>query len=876
MIGSRTFFSLTPTIFFTLLLLQTHFVIGDQQPDEQQSLLLAHIGPDKKVSKKKLSKKQAQLADEKKIISFNYDNENLTDIINSLAEQKKVNVVLPSKEPDKIKTKVTVEILEKISLDEAWTLLATLLDTAGYSLIKQGDWYEIVKNSKFISTEPLPLYIGIAPDKLPDSDLRIRYIYYLSNLKIAPNANTDTNNELYSIFNQLLPKNKDEVRPPVFLDSQTNSIIISEKANAVKSVMKIIEYLDHIQLQEQLEIIKLRYLSAQLVADIFNSKIQTREPIRYPLDLKAPESSYFSQNVKIMPYNRMNAVLVLGKKQDIARVKDFIYKYLDIPLDSGKSILHVYQLQYLDAYTFAQTLNTIVKREIKQQPAQAAGQVQATDGIERYFDDVIITADLQKAAVVPTSIGKDAATNTGEYSGGNKLIIASTNEDWERIKKLIEELDVPQLQVVIEVLIAELTTAQTKLLGSMLRNPGCFPVPNSLNFQSAQLSGIVTGPNPSGRNPETLQADLMNQISPNNRAIPNFALPGTAAMSFNDKNGQTWGILEILDFITVGNIISNPHVIATNHTPTQVIVKQERYVPDAPVNLNAGATTITRKWITAPVTVNVTPRISSAEMVNLSLDINVNRFIQGATAAQAERGENLGINNRTIRTNANVRSGDILTLGGLNRIDDSNSRSQTPILGDIPIVGYFFKNRSQREDKTNLTLFICPTIIQPRLRSGISTYTTDYVNISKQYAKEGALFDSLRDPITRWFFRDQDSDPSSSIDGFMSQDELRRKEQLEPRDISDPEQRTAEKIIDRALKTPFKQQTLVLNDKLPAIVQSETKVAQVEQPLISESGKKVETELITHSVAPQSPLAGLADQIKQLYKDISLPETATT
>lgn len=878
--------------FISILLAQGVFMTqpiakGDDQSSLQQDQLLLEHSAGAQTKKKK---KNHSRDDEQKTVSFKYENENLVDIINALAEQKKVNVIMSSKESDKVQGKVTIDVQEKVTLDEAWQLLATILDSAGFSMIKEGDWYEIIKNTKTIGTEPLPLYIGVNPDKLPNADFRIRYIYYLTNLKIAggPTGNPNSDqNEIYSILTKLLPENKE--KPPVFLDVATNSIIISEKANSIRSAMKVIEYLDKIELQEKLEIIKLRYLSAQVVADIFNKNIQARDPNRYTLDLRAPEATYFSQNVRIMPYDRMNAVLALGKRQDIERIKDFIYKYLDVPIDSGQSILHVYQLQYLDAFSFAQTLKTIVTQQAK---TQSAGQTAPTSGIDRYFDEVKIMADIGKEIKAPSSLGQEAvATNQGEYSGGNKLIIACTNDDWKRIKELIEELDIPQPQVIIEVLIADLTATQTRNLASMLRNPACLPLPNTLNAQSAQIAGIITDPNPSGTIPPpsstqslSIASDLMNQTGVTSGTTTNYgtiassAVPGTAMISYNDTNGRTWGIQQVLDSLNITNTLTNPHVIATNNTPTKILSEDQRLVPDAPVNINSGATTITRKWIKAPITVQVTPRISSAELVNLNLDISINNFQSASfTLADANSGENLAINTRVVRTNSNVRSGDILVLGGLSRIDDTNGLTKTPILGDIPFLGYFFKNRNKAEAKTTLTIFICPTIIQPRLRAGIGTYTTDYVTIGKAFAKEGVLFDSLRDPITRWFFRDIETDPAATIDAFVAQDEIRRQEEMLPIDVTPRESNSREKIRDSlnpALTTPIIEQRLSKNETGPTPPTS-TLLAQA--PIIEEPKKDmIVAQAEQKSVDnPESRLDMLAEQIKNLYKDLPTPQART-
>ena len=111
-----------------------------------------------------------------KTISIHYENEDLVDIINSISALKGVNIILPQTEATAIKSKVTLHLEKKINIDQAWKLLLTILDIAGYTVMPKGTMYEIIKNSPTITKEPLPLYIGVHPDKLPNTDQRIRYV----------------------------------------------------------------------------------------------------------------------------------------------------------------------------------------------------------------------------------------------------------------------------------------------------------------------------------------------------------------------------------------------------------------------------------------------------------------------------------------------------------------------------------------------------------------------------------------------------------------------------------------------------------------------------------------------------------------------------
>jgi hypothetical protein len=164
--------------------------------------------------------------------------------------------------------------------------------------------------------------------------------------------------------------------------------------------------------------------------------------------------------------------------------------------------------------------------------------------------------------------------------------------------------------------------------------------------------------------------------------------------------------------------------------------------------------------IDAKLTLKIVPRISAtAKTINLNVDINIDQFIGATTNTRTTR---------KVLTNANINTGDILALGGLINLNNLESTNETPLLSRIPLIGQFFRQRSKAATKTNLTVFISPTIIEPRLRKGIGSYTNDYIGVAKNYANEGALFDTLKEPITRWFFK-AGNDANEMTDRFLAQ-----------------------------------------------------------------------------------------------------------
>lgn len=733
-------------------------------------------------------------------IPFIFNNEDVIDIINMLAAKKEINIVLPTG-ANAINFKVTLALPDMVTIQEAWNMLGTLLDIAGYSIVNKNNLYVIVKNSKNIMYEPFPLYINTPVDQLPNTNERIRYIYYLKNIKIS----SEFNNQVAMLFKDTMPEDA-TFKPEI----NSNGLLIIGKSNDIRSFLNILQSLDEIGFQESLEVIRLRYTVANNVSKIFADILKSatpQQPARFNLEARKEQATYFSSNVKVIPEPRTNSLIVLGRTQAVDRVKDFIFKHIDVELDQGKSILHIYELQYLDAAEFAPVLRNIVESTRKGGTEQSRTSGEAQAGIERFFDQVIIQADTPA----------EATEEQGKYFGGNKLVIAARNDDWKRIKTLIEQLDQPQPQVIIEVLIADLTLDDLRNLGSISRNINDLSFPGSATAQAAMVDQVVLDASTSAGDPNALSGltgvdsdinaiTVLNDATSNGLplvSIPQNLIAGTTVLSISDKDGRTWSILEILKRFNSTKILSHPHIIAVNNYKAEVRIGEERLVKDQSAPSTSGIT-VRRKEIPAQTVVYITPRISAANTVNLQIVIEIDQF----TSTDLSSGDRV---NRNVITNAMVKSGDILALGGLVREITTDAVVQTPILGDIPILGWFFKQKNRDILTTSLTVFISPTIIQPKLRGGIGEYTKSYVEVAKNYNRQSGLFDNLRDPITRWFFK------AESEAGVIAADFLEKDQADEPLHEAQAVDLVGEreaKIMDHSLGIAPLDTTAVLKDFL--------------------------------------------------------------
>jgi general secretion pathway protein D len=436
-----------------------------------------------------LNKKEL-LSSQKPTFTFSYNNEDLINILYTLAADTKTTLLLPQG-ANAINVKLTYDAGRPLSYDEAWDLAVSFLDVAGYATIKKDNSYQITKMNKEITREGLPVYIGTDILTAPDNDEQIVYVHYFNNMKTSQEGNS----EVQEILRILFPEGAKFV-----IDTNKNAVIMAARARDIQIAVSILTELDKAGFKEKIDKLKLKHTSAQFVANLFNEHFLPKDdPMKTGrLDnRKRAENSYFAPQTRIVAYDRLNMLIMIGQEQAIERIKSFIQTQIDVEPESGKSILHTYRLQYLEAESFAPVLQKIVEAGPAQTTGQSKTEGKRPTGPDKFFDEVIITID------------KPTKAEELHYYGGNNLIIACRNDDWQVIHDLIESLDTPQPQVFIEVLIADLSIEDQRILGSIMRNPASIPLPKGVDFQAAMLSpGVMVEQNAAGVN-TTLDADLL-------------------------------------------------------------------------------------------------------------------------------------------------------------------------------------------------------------------------------------------------------------------------------------------------------------------------------------------------------------------------------
>ena len=455
---------------------------------------------------------------------------------------------------------MTFDAGRKVQLSEAWKILLLLLDKAGFSLLPRGkDLYALIANSS-LASEQLPLYVDTFYGILPDTDDKIRYMFYFDNILLSSQqASID------AILKTIFPTAT--YSQNVVYDTTNNGIVFSGSSKLIKSAMLLIDALDESGYTEHIELITLKYAGASDVVTILNSLLQNdTTPKRGYISKKSStkQATYFEAGTKIMnvdPNNirKISSLVVFGKEHEVKKVVNFVKKHIDIPQNDGVPYYHVVELQHVDSSTLATQLQTLVTSG-----ASLSSQSSGSLSSDLAFDS--------QTKIIAESVSTGISSNTTNQvqRGGNRIVIAANNRDWIRLQKLIQDIDIPQNQVVVEALILDLNIDFTRQLSSQIRTRGLAPsiFPKYMQAQAGLIaqSQVISG----ATDYTVLTSNLSNLLAlgTNLDADGNYLLSSTSTVAGSNTNTEAlvtqvkqlhFKILQYLCLMVVARVVVFGH-----------------------------------------------------------------------------------------------------------------------------------------------------------------------------------------------------------------------------------------------------------------------------------------------------------------------------
>lgn len=735
---------------------------------------------------------KAYVDDQPASVVFNFEEASLSNLLSYMEAVHNIkfipdDIVSTAKDNKGITGhKITFRTNRTLTRKESWDLCVTFLHIAGFDIIPmiQTGFYRLVSLTK-ANNEPIPTYIGVDSEILPDNDMIVRYVYFVRNIdpsKIQP------------ILNKM---QSGSAKLDVY--AELKGLIFTDRSSSIKSLMKIVIELDRAALPEVLSVIKLQKTNAKDVIDLYTSLKPTgaagAQPQRVWASSKKEASlDYFPQDVIMVEDKRTNSLILLGTAKDVARIEEFITKHVDVPIDRDAPPIFTYRLQYTNAKDMATTLSTIAGYG-KSTDAGKYGGVR--DGL-KYFQTMNIVPD----------------------SWSNSLIINATAEDFEALKPLIKELDVPQKQVGLEVLFVQVTDVDSKTLGAQISGPngqgsqvtgaGQFG-PTFLQGVSAQTSGVapgtpivVTRGATAGVGEDfSIKSSLASLLGSN---ILNEA--GSLLVTFGQP---IWAVFKVLKSITSTHVVSNPFIVVSNNSTASITNGEERRQTSGQVISSSAVKATGLVPIQATLTVSITPQINKDNIVNLNISVKNEQFVASINNAQ---GDPRSL--KQIVTQASVANGETLVLGGIMSENTSSSSSGVPFLENIPILGWFFKSKARKITRDHFLIFICPRILEVGIPG---SHVDQYTNYKLHEAQENIdLIDesdwfNAKDPIHSAFFGDKHY--TRALQEFRTGNEFADREAIDGKINKKITARKKRQVRDKERKKKKKEKQH--NESIPAI-----------------------------------------------------------
>ncbi len=438
----------------------------------------------------------------------------------------------------------------------------------------------------------------------------------------------------------------------------TNTLIVTAPSTNIKRILSIIHEVDKSTYAPQMETFPLEHGDAKAIASsiskIMTTKIQELEKIgKKGMALVEADQ-------------RTNSVVALGDPYSLETIAEMIVA-LDIPTPQGKDDIHYMSLENADAEDVAKILNELISKQTDQ------------DGkTTKLSKDIKVVAD--------------KATNS--------LILTARPDEFITLQGTIQKLDILRKQVYIEALIMEVSSdadfsfgvnwavggsgKDTSGFGSVNVGGGGITLPDS----GAKVAGF-----PSGGSIGAIMSDALN------------------------IGGTSYSIQSIISAVETNNdykILATPQLLTLDNEKASVsVVDNIPYSKQTQTsNVNSDYSSQSLDYKDVGVKLEITPHIGEKGTLRLEIRQEVSRLVESLVAlSQTQNVIAPTTKKREIETVIQMQDNQTAVIAGLINQDDSDGRGKVPGLGDVPLVGWLFKQKEQKSTKTNLFVFITPKVI---------------------------------------------------------------------------------------------------------------------------------------------------------------------
>ena len=598
---------------------------------------------------------------EAKHITLNFEGTELYDVITTFCELLKIDYVIEGS----VEGKVTLQTFNKIPVEDLYSVLEQILALNNVAVVKSGNFYRFLQ-APDAAKKPLSIHYSNDPN-IPDKERMIIQIVPLRYISVE---------SMKKIISPLLTTNASFIEIP-----ETNNLMMIEMAHNVKRIIKVIQALDIDKLaSSDIQLYKLRNADSETL-------VKELEEIFTSMGYKEA----LGDSLSFLSLTRLNSVLVVNAFDKILPTIEFWVNRLDQPVSEGEVSTFVYYVQNGDASAISGLLNGIftgtgdtesgnstVAETSNQTSANISGATTTAASTSESRPNLELTGGISDEIEGEITIIPDPDTNS--------LIIRTSPRNYPAILALINKLDLFPQQVLIEVLIVDLSIDESTDIGVDWAAKG-----------TAGSTSVAGGANKALGTGETLLGAGIDT------ATASF-LPGGSF--FIGDPEKVVAQLQLFASDSKANVLANPILVTSDNKAANISITDEIPINSTTLTTNTAepVTSTTVEFRSVGIKLDITPKINSENYVNLKIN-------QEISSRGADVGNTPSFNTRQVNTEVVLKDNQVLVMGGLMRTDTTDTISGVPLLKDLPFIGKLFGTESTTLKKTELMIFITPHVI---------------------------------------------------------------------------------------------------------------------------------------------------------------------
>jgi len=441
----------------------------------------------------------------------------------------------------------------------------------------------------------------------------------------------------------------------------TQMMIITDVLSNIQRLLKILKKIDVPGIGQQITVIPVEYADAAKMVNLLSTVFK---PTRKRTKGAQPET------VTMVADERTNVIVMLANTVDTLRIKKLI-TMIDKETPRGKGKIHVYYCENANAEDLAKVLQEV--------PTQQAGAAKGKAPAPVVAGKVRISAD--------------KATNS--------LIIMADQEDFLVLEEVIKKLDIPRSMVFIESLIMEVNMDASLDIG--------------IDWQAfGEIRDANVGAAFSDRVQPSFDPGTGIPINPFQGGFAVGLISGTVDIAGITVSNIS-AIIRAVKTDDEFRILSTPQILTTDNEEARITVGENRPYQTRSTTDPSGGTFESFEYRDVGKILKITPSVTEGRLVRMKISLEVTNIDLASTLTTSST---LPVTQkRTVDTTVIVKDNQTVVIGGL--IDDSSTRNDTkvPVLGDIPLLGWLFRKRDERNEKTNLYIFLTPRVIKNPLEA---------------------------------------------------------------------------------------------------------------------------------------------------------------